>query len=318
MFTPPIRTIHTYNHLTLTSNDLNGAKGINFLEEKNPLIREYEIHFEEEKHKYSLCRKNIRNDEILMNLPLSRHESLNIQQLNRFYYLISSSQLVKENFLPFEKDKIINNMVNKMCEIIHKGNKLQSKWKKYEDVIKIKNDGFINESKTKLNIERHWDYLRDRGTILHQEIEYYINLYSSLLYLKNNLSEEEYSNNNSIILIQYYYNYIRLELEDKKVGQQFLNFFSDYFTNSNWQPFRTELRMSLLNTAGTVDFLAYDNKTNEYHMIDWKYAEISFPNSFYIKKYGIKACKHLKDCNYNHYKLQLSIYKYQFTKCKNN
>lgn len=65
-----------------------------------------------------------------------------------------------------------------------------------------------------------------------------------------------------------------------------------------------------LRLAGTIDLLAKDNSTGLYHILDWKTSK-SIETSSYNGKLGIKpATENLLDCNFTHYSLQLSLYRY--------
>lgn len=62
-----------------------------------------------------------------------------------------------------------------------------------------------------------------------------------------------------------------------------------------------------LGLAGTVDLLVKD-KQGRLNILDWKTnKEIKYTNSF---QSGNPPVSHLQDCNYNHYCLQLNLYKY--------
>ncbi len=65
-----------------------------------------------------------------------------------------------------------------------------------------------------------------------------------------------------------------------------------------------------LGIAGTIDILMMDKKSGEYVLIDWKTSKRIDKSSFNGKK-GIKkeSCT-IDDCKYNHYALQLSLYRY--------
>ena len=65
-----------------------------------------------------------------------------------------------------------------------------------------------------------------------------------------------------------------------------------------------------LSIAGTVDILAKDNKTEEYTIIDWKTSK-RIDTISYKKKMGThRTTRHIMDCNFYHYSLQLSLYRY--------
>ena len=65
-----------------------------------------------------------------------------------------------------------------------------------------------------------------------------------------------------------------------------------------------------LGIAGTIDILMMNKNTEEYVLIDWKTSKKIDMNSFNGKKGIKKETRKIEDCNYNHYALQLSLYRY--------
>ena len=65
-----------------------------------------------------------------------------------------------------------------------------------------------------------------------------------------------------------------------------------------------------LSIAGTVDILAKDNATGTYDIIDWKTSKKINMTSYGQKMGTHQATGHLMDCNFYHYSLQLSLYRY--------
>ncbi len=65
-----------------------------------------------------------------------------------------------------------------------------------------------------------------------------------------------------------------------------------------------------LAIAGTVDLLIYNKKTETYHLLDWKTNKRIDQKSFGGKKGILNSTAHLDDCNFSHYSLQLSFYRY--------
>jgi ATP-dependent exoDNAse (exonuclease V) beta subunit len=65
-----------------------------------------------------------------------------------------------------------------------------------------------------------------------------------------------------------------------------------------------------LGIAGTIDLLVYNSEQNMYHLVDWKTNKRIDKNSFRNKKGILSSSKHLDDCNFMHYSLQLSFYRY--------
>ena len=65
-----------------------------------------------------------------------------------------------------------------------------------------------------------------------------------------------------------------------------------------------------LGIAGTIDILMMNQDSNEYVLIDWKTSKRIDMKSFKGKMGIKKETKKIEDCNYNHYALQLSLYRY--------
>ena len=107
--------------------------------------------------------------------------------------------------------------------------------------------------------------------------------------------------------IESYLNYEVISNESKEF-QFFLNFMKD----KKFVPYRTEWKIfdEDMKIAGTIDACSED-ENGELTLFDWKRSkEIKKSNDF-KKKYSIKEyLKHLEDVNFNHYSLQLNLYKY--------
>ena len=65
-----------------------------------------------------------------------------------------------------------------------------------------------------------------------------------------------------------------------------------------------------LSIAGTVDILAKDNSTGLYEIIDWKTSKKIEMVSYGQKMGTHEITKNIMDCNFYHYSLQLSLYRY--------
>ena len=65
-----------------------------------------------------------------------------------------------------------------------------------------------------------------------------------------------------------------------------------------------------LNIAGTVDILALDKTTGVYELIDWKTSKRINTSSYGNKKGTSSVTQDVPDCNFYHYALQLSLYRY--------
>ena len=62
--------------------------------------------------------------------------------------------------------------------------------------------------------------------------------------------------------------------------------------------------------AGTMDVLMVNKDSGEHVIIDWKTSRRIEKKSFKGKKGIKKETSNIEDCNYNHYALQLSLYRY--------
>ena len=65
-----------------------------------------------------------------------------------------------------------------------------------------------------------------------------------------------------------------------------------------------------LGIAGTIDLLVYNEEQNMYHLVDWKTNKKIEKSSFNDKKGILQSSNHIDDCNFMHYSLQLSFYRY--------
>jgi len=69
-----------------------------------------------------------------------------------------------------------------------------------------------------------------------------------------------------------------------------------------------------LGLAGSIDILLYDKENDEYKIVDWKTNKRLDKTSFNNKMGTHPASAHLPDCNFSHYSLQLSLYRYLLEK----
>ena len=65
-----------------------------------------------------------------------------------------------------------------------------------------------------------------------------------------------------------------------------------------------------LGLAGMVDLLEHDPKDNSYSIIDWKTSKRIDANSYRGKRGLHPASRDLEDCNFVHYSLQMTLYRY--------
>lgn len=191
---------------------------------------------------------------------------------------ISVTTLIHKFFDPFNADKIIDRMMN------------GRNWKtsKYY-------------GKTKEEIKMEWELSKTTaatmGTLMHKQIEDYI------------IAEYE---NSSVISIT-------KNMEEQSVEfKYFLNFWNDFkVKNPSVKPFRTEWMIYDLDKkiAGSIDFTLI-NENGHLILCDWKRSkEIKTTNNF---QKGLLCFKHLDDCNFTHYCLQLNIYRYILEKNYNH
>ena len=123
-----------------------------------------------------------------------------------------------------------------------------------------------------------WDAARQHGTDVHQEIEDWIN---------DSVDPKE---------------------PKAIAGKNWLNSYrmkTDMDILSEVIVYSKELRI-----AGTVDILAKDRVTGEYELIDWKTSKRIDTVSFKGKVGTSPVTRNVQDCNFNHYALQLSLYRY--------
>jgi hypothetical protein len=107
--------------------------------------------------------------------------------------------------------------------------------------------------------------------------------------------------------IENYYNNLSVTEDFKKTleYQYFINFVKD---NSNLKPYRTEwlIYCRPYKIAGSIDMVFKDG--DKYVLADWKRCKkIDYNNNFGEK--GLGPFSDLDHCNYNHYCLQLNLYR---------
>jgi len=108
-------------------------------------------------------------------------------------------------------------------------------------------------------------------------------------------------------MIENYYNGIKNEDENIKEFEYFLNF--NKTIKDKFDPYRTEWSVfdGSIDLAGQIDMLYKIKNTDCYALYDWKRVkDIKKENTF---EKGLGKLSNLDHCNYNHYSLQLNIYK---------
>ena len=123
-----------------------------------------------------------------------------------------------------------------------------------------------------------WDAAADYGTSVHEELERWI---------KDGIDPSDIKAINGKDWLQHY----KLK--------------SDIDIISEVIVYSTELSI-----AGTVDILAKDNTTGSYEIIDWKTSKKIEMVSYGQKMGTHEITKNIMDCNFYHYSLQLSLYRY--------
>ena len=127
-----------------------------------------------------------------------------------------------------------------------------------------------------------WDAAANFGTAVHKEIEDYIN------------------NKNTPTI-------------DKAIAG--INWLNKYLKKSDFDIFsEVIIYCENLKIAGTIDLLVYDKLNKIYNILDWKTSKSVSSESYKMKK-GIKPeTSDLLDSKFNHYALQLSLYRYLLEK----
>lgn len=109
--------------------------------------------------------------------------------------------------------------------------------------------------------------------------------------------------------IENYYN--EIPFEEKFIGtpehNYFMNFFNDHpdhkIYRTEWTVYSEEYKI-----AGSIDAVFSVPSTSDVIIGDWKRSkEIKYENTY---EKGFPPLKHLDNCNFNHYVLQLNIYRH--------
>lgn len=126
-----------------------------------------------------------------------------------------------------------------------------------------------------------WKERRDRGTLVHKELEKFINQSFS----QEKSQKLDMKSKQGVIF-----------LKEKCIGPHNILF-------SEVKIISKELQL-----AGTIDLMIYNKNKNKIYLIDWK-------TNINIKKTGYKRglippANLIDDCSFNRYQLQLSVYRY--------
>ena len=129
---------------------------------------------------------------------------------------------------------------------------------------------------------KEWEDAANYGTEVHKEIEDYIKLKKTP------------------------------KLDRAIAGVNWLNKYiqkSDYDIFSEVIVYCKELKI-----AGTVDLLVFDKISKKYSILDWKTSKEIKTDSYKMKTGNKAETNDLLDCKFNHYALQLSLYRYLLEK----
>jgi len=123
-----------------------------------------------------------------------------------------------------------------------------------------------------------WKESANHGTIVHEELEEYILNKSPLT-------------------------------EPKAV--QGMNWLNKYKMKSNFEIYPEVIIYSEeLKISGTVDLLLHDKNSNQWIIMDWKTSKKIDTKSYKNKRGILPASSNIEDTKFNHYALQLSLYRY--------
>ncbi len=130
-----------------------------------------------------------------------------------------------------------------------------------------------------------WDDIAEEGTLIHNEIEQFI---------KNKI--EKPTREKSKVAIEW--------IKD--------NFTERYEVFSEVIIYSKELAL-----AGSIDILLYDKEEKSYKILDWKTNKKIDTTSYRNRMGNHQASSNLMDCNFIHYSIQLSLYRYILEECYN-
>jgi len=192
---------------------------------------------------------------------INKHHNISLEPESHTYTLSNSeiefnsvTEFINTFFLPFDKIKV----AKKLTQL-----------KKYQHM-------------SMTDILQDWEQRRHRGTVVHKEIEDFLNLKKHQI---NTLNRDPKSQQGVKFL------------QDKCMKNQ-----------NNYLFPEVKIYSEELQLAGTIDLMIFNEKTDHIYLIDWK-------TNVDIKKTGYnQGIKHptntIDDCNFNRYRLQLSMYQY--------
>jgi len=131
------------------------------------------------------------------------------------------------------------------------------------------------------NLVKKWDVIAEEGTKIHNEIEQFI------------IDGTEPTKQKSKVAVEWI----------KK------NFTDRYEIYPEVIVYSEELAL-----AGSIDVLLYDKQDKSYKILDWKTNKKIETSSFRNRMGNHKVTSKLMDCNFIHYSIQLSLYRYLLEK----
>ncbi len=202
----------------------------------------------------------------MINKILDKSKLISLEEESHTYTLLNSdttfrsvTEFIHTFFQPFDEKKIAKKLIQ--TSLKYKGMSEQE---------------LINS----------WNKRRDRGTVVHNQIEEYINS-------DFNMTEEGIQN-----------------LDLKTI--QGINFLKrKCIKENNTLLSEVMIYSEELKLAGTIDLMIFNKEKNHISLIDWKTNKKINKSSFQGTRKGIKfPLENMDDCNFNHYNLQLSMYQY--------
>ena len=156
------------------------------------------------------------------------------------------------------------------------------KFDKYKVAYKLVTTIPKYKGRTVEDLINEWDEAAKYGTAVHKEIEDYIKV--------KKIPETDRAN----------------------AGIDWLN---KYLQKSDYELFTEVIVYSeVLKIAGTIDLLLFDKISKKYSILDWKTSKAIKTDSYKLKTGNKPETADLLDCKFNHYALQLSLYRYLLEK----
>jgi ATP-dependent exoDNAse (exonuclease V) beta subunit len=190
---------------------------------------------------------------------------------------ISVTTLIHTLFEPFDADVVIEKMMN------------SERWPESQ---------YFDMSADE--IKKLWDDNRDEaakaGTAMHKTIEDFLNL-------PERKRAEALSHFGKC-------GYAPMWLPQTPEFSRFLAFWSGLTKEGLYVPYRTEWLVfdAEKRLAGSIDLILEERGTGNLVIVDWKRSkQIKYNNPFQSGKHCLR---HLPDCNYVHYSMQLNIYRH--------